>query len=208
MISGVSDTKVAGVAVPVEARTEIYREAVTMVLYVSVVEIAELAALPEEHFTRGLSAARWARSSSPSSGGPPSGSPSPTGSRSVWRHRRSGGNGRAVTTPTSDSRQVAGAIFVAAVSSVPVLLLPDVQAQETTGDVPAILIGLVGYLLARYLGKSTMGLGALRRDGPRPRRARRAGEVDPRRPLTRAGSIRRIRTLSSVPVLVAGAECP
>ena len=33
--------------VSAEARAEILREAVTMVLYVSVVEIAELAALPE-----------------------------------------------------------------------------------------------------------------------------------------------------------------
>src|SRR5436190_6229463 len=32
---------------------EIFREAVTMVLYVSVVEIAELAALPESHFADG-----------------------------------------------------------------------------------------------------------------------------------------------------------
>src|SRR5262245_10537118 len=36
-----------------EERAEIFREAVTMVLYVSVVEIAELAALPEDHFLHG-----------------------------------------------------------------------------------------------------------------------------------------------------------
>jgi len=47
------DAGVSGVSVPerapvsAEARAEILREAVTMVLYVSVVEIAELAALPE-----------------------------------------------------------------------------------------------------------------------------------------------------------------
>ena len=35
-------------------RDEIWREAATMVLYVSVVEIAELAALPESHFTNGV----------------------------------------------------------------------------------------------------------------------------------------------------------
>src|SRR5947208_14744179 len=34
-------------------RTEILREATVMVLYVSVVEIAELAALPEDHFSNG-----------------------------------------------------------------------------------------------------------------------------------------------------------
>ena len=38
---------------PSDERTEIFREAVTMVLYVSVVEIAELAALPESHFSNG-----------------------------------------------------------------------------------------------------------------------------------------------------------
>src|SRR3954469_14129225 len=34
-------------------RTHLVREAATMVLYVSVVEIAELAAIPEEHFASG-----------------------------------------------------------------------------------------------------------------------------------------------------------
>jgi hypothetical protein len=156
MISSVSDTKVAGVAVPVEARTEIYREAVTMVLYVSVVEIAELAALPEEHFTHGVVSG-------------------PVGTQLlaiVWgtavglaiahwfAFRLAAPAFRGERPSRHDTyiglAQVAGAIFVAAVSSVPVLLLPDVQAQETTGDVPAVLIGLVGYLLARYLGKSQL----------------------------------------------------
>src|SRR6478736_4524646 len=36
-----------------EERTELLREAATMVLYVSVVEIAELATLPEGHFSGG-----------------------------------------------------------------------------------------------------------------------------------------------------------
>src|SRR5262249_24383311 len=36
-----------------DARAEIFREAVTMILYVSVVEIAELASLPEGHFAHG-----------------------------------------------------------------------------------------------------------------------------------------------------------
>jgi hypothetical protein len=50
--------------------------------------------------------------------------------------------------------QVGGAMFVAAVSSVPVLVFSDVRAQETTGDVPAALIGIVGYLIARHTGRS------------------------------------------------------
>ena len=50
--------------------------------------------------------------------------------------------------------QVAGAMFVAAVSSVPILFLSDVRAQEFTGDIPALIIGAIGYFLARRTGKS------------------------------------------------------
>jgi len=50
--------------------------------------------------------------------------------------------------------QVGAAIFVAAASSVPVLLFGDVREQEFTGLVPAVLIGIVGYLIARETGKS------------------------------------------------------
>ncbi|MFI5048044.1 MAG: hypothetical protein ACHQIG_13340, partial [Acidimicrobiia bacterium] len=52
--------------------------------------------------------------------------------------------------------QVAGAMFVAAVSSLPILFLSDVRAQETAGDVPALIIGAIGYLLARRGGKSQL----------------------------------------------------
>ena len=45
-------------------------------------------------------------------------------------------------------------MFVAAVSSLPVVFFSDVRAQETTGDVPAIIIGIIGYLIARYTRKS------------------------------------------------------
>ena len=37
-------------------------------------------------------------------------------------------------------------MFVAAVSSLPILFLSDVRAQEFTGDVPALIIGVIGYL--------------------------------------------------------------
>ena len=43
----------AGLEEALDERTEVLREAATMVLYVSVVEIAELATLPEGHFTHG-----------------------------------------------------------------------------------------------------------------------------------------------------------
>jgi ABC-type tungstate transport system substrate-binding protein len=132
----------------------VVREATTMVLYVSVVEIAELAALPESHLAHGrvtgpvgpqlleivwgtavgLALAHWFafRLAAP-----------------AFRGER----------PTSlDTQigfaQVGAAIFVAAVASVPGLLFSDTLAQETTGDVPALLVGVVAYLLARHTGTS------------------------------------------------------
>src|SRR4051794_20718468 len=133
---------------------EIFREAITMILYVSVVEIAELAALPESHFADGrvtgavggqllaivwgtavgLAVAHWFafRLAAPAfRGGRPS--------------RQDTYIGLA---------QVGGAIFVAIVSSLPVLFLSDLRAQELTADVPALLIGAVGYGIARYSGRS------------------------------------------------------
>jgi hypothetical protein len=139
---------------------EILREAVTMVLYVSVVEIAELAALPAQHAAGGhvdgpvgaqllaiiwgtavgLAIAHWF----------------------AFRLAASAFRGDRVTG--LDTRigvaQVGAAVFVAAVSSLPVLFFDDVRAQEFTGVVPAILIGVVGYLIARESGRSRLA-GAL-----------------------------------------------
>jgi hypothetical protein len=47
-------------------------------------------------------------------------------------------------------------VFVAAVSSVPVLLFSDVRAQETIGDVPAVIIGVIGYFVARATGRARL----------------------------------------------------
>jgi len=135
-------------------RGEVLREAVTMILYVSVVEIAELAALPEEHFSDGhvtgpvggqllaiiwgtavgLAIAHWFafRLAAPAFRG-----------ERVTRHDTIIG-----------LAQVGGAVFVALISSVPVVLLSDVRAQEMTGDVPAAVIGVVGYAIARSTGRS------------------------------------------------------
>jgi hypothetical protein len=124
-------------------------EAVIMVLYVSVVEIAELAALPEDHFASGrvtgpvgvqllailwgtaigLALAHWFAF----------GIAAP-----AFRGERIGAERVRVGLA-----QMGGAAFVAAISSVPVLLLDDVRAQELTGDVPAVVIGVVAYLIAR-----------------------------------------------------------
>src|SRR5215475_9491349 len=132
---------------------EIWREAIVMVLYVSIVEIAELAAIPEEHFAHGrvtgavggqllailwgtavgLALAHWFAFQFAA--------PLLRGERPTRRAAIIG------------VAQVGGAVFVAAVSSFPVLFLSDVRAQETTGDVPAVLIGIVAYVIARIAGR-------------------------------------------------------
>ena len=125
-----------------------------MILYVSVVEIAELAALPESHFALGrvtgatggklleivwgtavgLALAHWFafRFAAP-----------------AFRGERPSHHDTQVGLV-----QLAGAVFVALLSSVPVLVFSDVRAQETAGDVPALLVGTVGYLVARQTGSS------------------------------------------------------
>lgn len=124
-----------------------------MVLYVSVIEIAELAALPEDHFASGrvtgavggqllallwgtavgLALAHWFafQFAAP-----------------LFRGERPSRHAAAIGIA-----QVGGAAFVAAISSLPVLVLSDVRAQETTGDVPAVLIGVVAYAVARISGR-------------------------------------------------------
>jgi hypothetical protein len=135
-------------------RAELFREATIMVLYVSVVEIAELAALPESHMAGGhvtgatgsqlldilwgtavgLALAHWF----------------------AFRLAAPAFRGDRVTKLDTHIglAQVAGAMCVAALSSVPVLLLSPVRAQETTGYVPAVVIGVVGYLVARTTGRA------------------------------------------------------
>src|SRR4051812_45855535 len=148
-----SEARTTGLGAGSENRTEILREAITMVLYVSVVEIAELAALPEAHFANGkvtgavggqLLAIVW-------------GTAVGLAIAHWFAFRLAAPAFRGERPSRQDTyigvAQVVGAMFVAAVSSLPVLVLSDVRAQETTGDVPAVIIGIVGYFLARYIGK-------------------------------------------------------
>jgi hypothetical protein len=139
---------------------EIIREAVTMVLYVSVVEIAELAALPAEHVAGGhvdgpvgaeLLAIIW-------------GTAIGLAIAHWFAFRLAGRAFRGDRVTGLDTKvglaQVGAAIFVALVSSLPVLLLNDVRAQIFTGWIPAVLIGSVGYLIARETGRSRMAAAA------------------------------------------------
>jgi hypothetical protein len=129
------------------------REAMVMALYLAIVEIAELASLPERHHggevtgatgallleivwgtAVGLALAHWFAFRVVA--------PAFRGDR-VSRYDTYVG-----------LAQVGGAIAVATLSSLPVLLFSDVRAVETTGDVPAVLIGIIGYLVGRRLEKS------------------------------------------------------
>ncbi len=134
-------------------RAEIIREAVTMVLYVSVIEIAELAVLPAEHRTGGhvdgpvgaeLLAIIW-------------GTAIGLAIAHWFAFRLAGRAFRGDRVTGLDTKvglaQVGAAIFVALISSLPVLLLDDVGAQVVTGWIPAVLIGIVGYLIARETGR-------------------------------------------------------
>jgi hypothetical protein len=132
---------------------EIVREGVTMVLYVSVVEIAELAALPEAHFPGG-------RVTGPISGQLLAiiwGTAVGLAIAHWFAFRLAGRAFRGDRVTGLDTKvglaQIGAAMFVAAVSSLPVLLFDNVQAQEFTGFVPAVLIGIIGYLIARETGK-------------------------------------------------------
>jgi hypothetical protein len=133
---------------------ELLHEATVMILYVSVVEIAELAAVPESHLAFGrvtgpvgesLLAIVWG-----------------TAVGLALAHWFAFGLAAAAFRGEHPSHrdtqiglaQLAGAVLVAALSSLPTLLLSDVRAQETTGDVPALLVGVVAYLLARRTGSS------------------------------------------------------
>ncbi|MFL5845189.1 MAG: hypothetical protein ACJ762_10885 [Solirubrobacteraceae bacterium] len=125
-----------------------------MALYVSVVLIAELAAVPERHMANGhvtgpiggqlleilwgtaigLTLAHWFafKLAAP-----------------AFR-----GSHVSVRDTYLALAQLAGAVLVAAITSLPVLLLSDVRAQETIGDIPAVIIGGVAYLVARRAGKA------------------------------------------------------
>ncbi|HTZ44916.1 MAG TPA: hypothetical protein VMB79_13720 [Jatrophihabitans sp.] len=133
-------------------RGELFREATVMVLYVAVVEIGEFAALPERHLSGGhlsgpvgnaLLALVW-------------GTVLGLALAHCFAFQLAAPAFRGDRPRRADwqvgAAQLAGAAVVALLSSLPVLLLSDLRARETVGDVPAALVGLVGYLVARRAG--------------------------------------------------------
>lgn len=139
-----------------EHRVELIQEATVMILYVSVVEIAELAALPEGHYAHG-------RVTGPTGGhllaivwGTAIGL-----ALAHWFAFRVAAPAFRGERPTYVDTQIglaqlAGAALVAALSSLPVILFSDARAQETIGDVPAVLVGAVAYLVARHTGSGRL----------------------------------------------------
>jgi hypothetical protein len=137
-------------------RGDLLREAAMMVLYVSVIEIAELAALPERHMSDGsvtgpvgaqLLAIVWGTAVGLA--------------LAHWFAFELAAHGLRGDVPTRCDVQVglvqvAAAAFVAATSSVPVLFLSDLRAQQITGDVPAVIVGVISYAVARTAGHSRM----------------------------------------------------
>jgi hypothetical protein len=123
-----------------------------MILYVSIVEIGELATLPESNLHHGHST-----SSSPV---PLLGIVWGTAIGLALAHwfafRLAAPAFRGKHHTNLDNQigaaQLAGAVLVAALSSLPTLLLSDQRARQLTGDIPATLIGLTAYLLARRTG--------------------------------------------------------
>ncbi len=127
-----------------------------MVLYVAVVEIGELIALPETHdpgghvtgpagaallaivwgTAVGLALAHWFAFQLAA--------PAFRGERATRLDWQVG------------FAQLAGAALVATLSSLPVLLFSDVRAQETVSDVPAAVIGAIAFLIARRAGRTVL----------------------------------------------------
>jgi hypothetical protein len=135
-------------------RTEVLREAAIMMLYVAIVEIAELASLPETHVIRGrlsgpaesdLLAIIWGTAIGLAA--------------AHWFAFRIAAAGFQGERPTRlDTRiglaQVGAAAVVAALSSLPTLILGDVDARHSVAYVPAAIIGVIGLLVARAGGRS------------------------------------------------------
>jgi hypothetical protein len=150
-------------------RTEIQRETIVMILYVSVVEIAELAALPQPTSDGGVDGVAGAELLAILWG---------TAIGLALAHwfafqlaaEAFRGERYTRTDTIIGLAHVAAAVFVAIVSSLPILLFAEVTAARIVGFVPALIIGVVAYLIARQTrtrpaamvyGASALALGVL-----------------------------------------------
>ena len=135
-------------------RDEVFREAATMVLYVSIVEIAELAALPESHFSAGLVTGPAGTELLAIIWGTAVGLALAHWFAFRFAARAFRGQRHTPLDVYVGLSQVGGAIFVAAVSSIPALFMSDEHAQVLTGYIPAVLVAIVSYVIARTSGRS------------------------------------------------------
>ena len=112
-----------------EHRAQVLQEAATMVLYVAVVELVELWGTAV-----GLALAHWF----------------------AFHIAAAGFRGDRPTRLDAEIglAQLGGAALVAALSSLPVLLFSDANEQRIIVFVPAVIIGVIGYSLARTTGRS------------------------------------------------------
>jgi hypothetical protein len=134
-----------------KARTDVLREAVTMMLYVSIVLLAELAALPKDGHGRseihgwglaaliwgtavGLALAHWF-------------------SFELAARLFSTGHVREIELAIG-AGQVAGAVVVALLSTVPIVFVRDGSEIGWMIFVPALLVGATGFATARTAGRS------------------------------------------------------
>jgi hypothetical protein len=150
-----SDAPLARAPAPhVDERRHLWQEATLMGLYVSVVLLATLAALPAGHGT----------------GGPTRGPVGVELLAIVWGETiglalahafafkvavQGFGGGRLQGLARKEAMaEVAGAAVVAALASLPVLVLSEDTEQRVVPFVLALLIGVVGYLVERAQGRS------------------------------------------------------
>jgi hypothetical protein len=132
-------------------RRELWREATTMVLYVSIVLLAELAVLPARisgneaglssrellgiiwGTTIGLALAHW------------------FAFRLAATAFGAGGTGRADVEVAA--AQLSGAALVALIASLPILVLPDDLEHRAVPVTLSVEVGFIGYVVARMAGQ-------------------------------------------------------
>ncbi len=134
-------------------RREVLREAVTMILYVSILLLAEMASLPERsdgsHAFHGqaLLALIWGTAIGVAA--------------AHWFSFRLAARLFPQTATVNETdfliglAQIAGAAVVAALCTIPVILVDDDSELQVTIFVPALIVAAAGFATARTAGRST-----------------------------------------------------